>query len=210
MPAAPPPVAEPLPVVDAMPPAEEAPAEAAPAPLAIHLWGRIGSRLQNPAKPKKIDHFSLDGDMELHFDGNVTKEIGVTGNIAAVFPDGLRVDATDTMGGTTTGTPFFSDGHFAILDLIARFDIIDAFHIWAGRMLVPLRPRELQRRVVRSALVLPWLLSPHGFIGPREGHYGRNDGITVWGQAHGGLFKYYAGAFDLDNPASRCGRVAST
>jgi hypothetical protein len=203
MPAAPPPVVEPLPPpVDAAtpPPAEEPPADAAPAPLAIHLWGRIGTRLQNPAKPKKLDHLSMDGDIELHFDGNVTKEIGITGNIAALFPDGLRVDATDAMGNTSTTTPFFTDGHLAILDLIARFDIIDAFHIWAGRMLVPSDRANFSGTWFEAPWYYPGIYSPHGFIGPRQGNYGRNDGVTAWGQAEGGLFKYYASAFDLTDP----------
>jgi hypothetical protein len=34
-------------------------------------------------------------------------------------------------------------------------------------------------------------------VGPRQGPFGRNNGVTVWGQVGGGLFKYYAGAFDL-------------
>jgi hypothetical protein len=38
-------------------------------------------------------------------------------------------------------------------------------------------------------------------VGPRQGPYGRNDGLTIWGQAAGGLFKYYASAFDLHDTA---------
>ena len=44
----------------------------------------------------------------------------------------------------------------------------------------------------------PGTFSAHGFVGPREGAFGRNDGVTAWGQVQGGLFKYYVGAFDLD------------
>jgi hypothetical protein len=36
--------------------------------------------------------------------------------------------------------------------------------------------------------------------GPRTGELGRGDGATLWGQFHGGLFKYYLGAFGLDQP----------
>jgi hypothetical protein len=39
-------------------------------------------------------------------------------------------------------------------------------------------------------------------IGPRQGPFGRNDGITAWGQVAGGRFKYYAGAFELYNSAA--------
>jgi hypothetical protein len=40
-----------------------------------------------------------------------------------------------------------------------------------------------------------------GTVGPREGKFGRNDGVTAWGQFGGGLFKYYVGAFDLHDSA---------
>jgi hypothetical protein len=191
MPAAPPPIAEPLPppVVEATPPPEEAPATddetMAHAPMGIHAWGRVGSRLQNPNKPKKLNHLNVDGDLELHFDGNATKEIGITGNVAAVFPP--------------TGT----DSTVSILDLIARFDIVDPFHIWAGRMLVPSDRANFSGTWFEAPWYYPGTFSlsagGHGFVGPHEGAYGRNDGVTVWGQAAGGLFKYYVGAFELDS-----------
>jgi hypothetical protein len=51
----------------------------------------------------------------------------------------------------------------------------------------------------------PWMYpglheGPSGIpVGPRQGPSGRNDGVTFWGQFAGGLFKYYASAFDLQN-----------
>jgi hypothetical protein len=49
----------------------------------------------------------------------------------------------------------------------------------------------------------PWNYPGIGTNGPKEGAFGRNDGATVWGQASGGLFKYYAGAFNLNNPTAK-------
>jgi hypothetical protein len=61
----------------------------------------------------------------------------------------------------------------------------------------------------------PWLYP--GFLldgavyAPRQGPNGRNNGATVWGQFGGGLFKYYAGAYDLHDVSQSplfSGRVA--
>jgi hypothetical protein len=48
----------------------------------------------------------------------------------------------------------------------------------------------------------PWYYPGFGFAdgqvtAPRQGPFGRNDGVTVWGQVGGGTFKYYAGVYDL-------------
>jgi hypothetical protein len=74
--------------------------------------------------------------------------------------------------------------------------------IWAGRMLVPSD---------RSNFSGPWFMSAWNFpgfypgagapVGPVQGLFGRNDGITVWGDIMKGKFKYFVGAFDLDQPA---------
>jgi hypothetical protein len=105
------------------------------------------------------------------------------GNIAAVY--GLSA---------TGGDP---QGTLAILDLIARFNIDDAFHIWVGRMLVPSDRANFSGFWFAAPWYYAGTFSPHGFIGPAEGPYGRNDGTTLWGQLEGGLFKYYVSAFNL-------------
>ena len=111
--------------------------------------------------------------------------------------------------GPTSPTSGDIQGTVQILDLIARFDIVDAFHVWAGRMLVPSDRANFSGTWFEAPWYYPGTFAiaqrgfPAGFMGPREGPYGRNDGLTVWGQAQGGLFKYYASAFDLWNPASK-------
>jgi hypothetical protein len=192
-PAAPP--APPGPPVEAVPMAETpapppAPEDPGKKPIDVHAWGRIGARLQSLKHPKNMDRIFEDGDFEIHLDGNVTKEIGLTANGAATF------------GPTPTGGDV--QGTFAILDLIARFDIADEFHIWGGRMLVPSDRANFSGAWFEAPWYYPGTYSPHGFIGPHEGPtYGRNDGATVWGQFQGGLFKYYLGAFDIWNSAAR-------
>lgn len=195
-----PPVMAPAPIPPPSVPVAEAPPPPPPpppsediqhAPIGIHAWGRVGTRLQSFQDPKKLDHLSEDGDLELHFDGNATKEIGLTGNIAAVFGPNAGAGGTADIQGT-----------LAILDLIARFDIDDAFHIWAGRMLVPSDRANFSGTWFEAPWYYPGTFAigqrgGAGFMGPREGPYGRNDGATVWGQVNGGLFKYYLSAFNL-------------
>jgi len=197
-PAPPPPAGPPAAAVPPAPtlPVDEAPPPPAPAaedpgkkPIDVHAWGRIGSRLQSLKHPKNMNRIFEDGDFEIHLDGNVTKEIGLTANGAATF------------GPTATGGDI--QGTFSILDLIARFDIADAFHIWGGRMLVPSDRANFSGSWFEAPWYYPGTYSSHGFIGPHEGPYGRNDGATVWGQFEGGLFKYYLSAFDVWNSASR-------
>lgn len=180
---------------DALPPPSVEPPPAPPPAVAedptkkaitVNAWARVGARLQGLSDPKKLDHLGLDGVFELHTDGAITDSIGVTANLTASFGGGGSV----------------MNGDAALLDLIGRFDICDPFHIWVGRMLVPSD---------RANFSGDWFASPWYYAGtfalagggpwggPEEGPNGRNDGVTVWGQFGGGLFKYYLSAFDLQD-----------
>ena len=169
-------------VEEVEPPPPPVDVDASTKPISINAWGRVGFVLQGLQDPKKLDHLSTDGDLELHFDGQATNEIGITGNVAGVFATGN------------------TSGSITILDLILRLDIVEPFHIWIGRMLVPSDRANFSGTWFEAPWNYPgtWAL-PIGFAGPREGPYGRNDGATIWGQALGGMFKYYVGAFELDN-----------
>jgi hypothetical protein len=180
---APEPIAPPPPVMTEEVAPPPAPEDASKKPIAINAWGRVGTRLQGLKDPKKLDHLAMDGDLELHFDGQATNEIGITGNLAAVWP---------TSSGDTTGA-------VSMLDLILRFDITDPFHVWVGRMLVPSDRANFSGTWFEAPWYYPGTWIPGAFVGPREGPYGRNDGATIWGQVEGGLFKYYVSAFELDN-----------
>ena len=154
--------------------------------ISVAAWGRTGLRLQGPL-PKELKHLTLEETtLELHFDGNATPEIGLTGNVV----------------GAISGAD--QNGTVELLDVIGRFDIDDAFHIWAGRMLVPSDRANFSGALFEAPWYYPGIFSPNGYVGPQsQGPNGRNDGMTVWGQAEGGLFKYYAGAFDLWDPTSK-------
>jgi hypothetical protein len=102
--------------------------------------------------------------------------------------DGLP---TGEVSGSITGSA-------DILDLIGQFKFTDELNLWVGRMLVPSD---------RSNFSGAWFMAPWSYpgfylpfsapAGPRQGPFGRNNGVTAWGEVGGGLFKYYAGAFDL-------------
>ena len=166
----------------------EAAAEPAPEPedvtkkpIDVHAWLRVDGILHGP-KPKQVKHLTENVDTELHTDGQITKEIGLTLNLTALLgPAGSPAD----------------QGTVSVLDAIGRFDITDPFHIWVGRMLVPSDRANFSGTWFEAPWFYPGTYSAAGFIGPHEGPFGRNDGATVWGQFGGGLFKYYAGAFDL-------------
>ena len=115
---------------------------------------------------------------------------------AASRPPGRRPGIGGSNGSGVAGVSA------SMLDLIAKFEPAAAFHLWAGRMLVPVGSLELQRPVVHEPLEVPGPLPaalPVGPVGPKEGPQGRNNGATVWGEFLGAKLKYYAGVFDMND-----------
>jgi hypothetical protein len=177
-------VAEPAPAEPPPPPPPPAIKDARKSPMTMNAWLRLGTHLQSFKDPEKLDRLSQDGELDLLINAEVLPMIGLTGNLVGSFgPNAMNNGIT---------------GDVNIMDLIARFDFDDAFHLWVGRMLVG------SDRTNQSG---PWFIAPWfypGFfapnappLGPHQGPNGRNDGVQVWGQAGGGLFKYYAGMYNL-------------
>jgi len=168
---------------------------------------RVGFILQDPDQPKKMSEFHMDqghysNAVELRLHGAVTDWFSWTADFNAVLDGdgvgGAQVGGTIPSGAAVKlGGSTFAD--FSIEDLIAQFKAADEFQIWAGRLLVPSD---------RSNFSGPFFTSPwnyQGFyvagsapIGPMEGPNGRNQGITVWGNVADAKFKYYVGAYGLD------------
>lgn len=131
-----------------------------------------------------MDRLLEDGELDLMASGEINSFIGLQGALVAQF------GPTPTAGNIT--------GTAAIRDAIARIKLHDLLNVWVGRMIVPSD---------RSAFAGPWSMSPWNYpgffepfappIGPRQGPFGRNDGVTAWGKAAEGLFKYYVGAYNL-------------
>lgn len=190
-PAAPAVVTPPAPMTPPAPPTvpPPMPPEAPPPPPAeeekykhinMGVWMRLEGVLQNQRHPEKVNRASTNGEVELHFSNQMRKYLQWTANFAATY--GPNGDGTAGI----TGSP-------SIMDLIAQFEPDPAFNVWVGRMLVASD---------RSNFSGPYFMAPWNYpgaygSGPAEGPFGRNDGVTIWGQAGGGLFKYYAGAYNL-------------
>jgi hypothetical protein len=154
---------------------------------------RLGLRMQNPTEPKELNDLGMDGQVQVFLSGQAGRIIrwqaDFVGNLGALKQNGPSAAAADQSS---------VSGSAAVLDLIARFEFHDAFNLWFGRMIVP---------VDRSGLSTEWSIAPWLFpgrfvtgaapVGTRQGPYGRNDGVTLWGQMGGGTFKYYLGAYNL-------------
>ncbi len=140
------------------------------------VWGRVDLALGNG---NDLGDISSAGRFELHSSGSLTKYINFTLNFIAEYNPEIAPNAS-------------------LLDGIIQLDLHDAFHVWGGRMLVP---------VDRSNFAGPFFMGPWYYPGfgfadgqvgaPRQGPVGRNDGVTAWGYFLDGMIKYYAGAYDL-------------
>jgi hypothetical protein len=147
-------------------------------------------RIQNPNDQESFgDQFIDQLYAESRFNGQVHDKVAWQAN--------FNVSGRSTDSGSV-GNSF----EVRAMDLIAQFNFHDYFNLWAGRLLVP---------VNRSNLSGPWFMSPWYYPGvvnigggagffPKTKENGRDVGATAWGQFGDGLFKYYAGVFDLDKP----------
>ncbi len=178
-----------LPAPTALPP----PALTPTTPLGNLASAVIGSRLttrfQNPRKPDEVDDVGLDGELQ----------ILLAGQLHPLFA--WQAGLVGTFGGLDSTGNYDSSGRASLLELIGNLDVSDAFHVWLGRLLVP---------VDRSTLSTPWSIAPWTLpgeylrgqprLGPRQGSFGRSDGAVAWGQWRGGTLKYYLGALGLADP----------
>jgi hypothetical protein len=168
------------------PPVEEkAPEEEAP-PLNISIWGRVEAVLSSAASPPpvqpagdELDDIYSFADFQIHTSGKVYKAVSFTANFVATYNPDIQ-------------------GTAGLLDGIIQVEPSDYFNNWLGRMLVPVDRSNFSG----AWFAAPWYYPGFGFAdgqvtAPRQGPFGRNNGITVWGQVEGGLLKYYAGAYDL-------------
>jgi hypothetical protein len=163
-------------------------------PIDVGAWTRIGGIFQG-SDPSKVNDWHMDNAIvELHAGGKIHKKVGVTLN--------LITDMTSTDFAATGAN---AAGYVALEDAIISFDFMDEFHVWGGHLLVP---------VDRANASGPYFMIPWNYPGfftaaykpmgagisaPKEGPFGRNNGLVVWGDIAGGKLTYLAGAFDNAN-----------
>lgn len=178
------------------------PVPAPPPPPPGPAWGssfgvRVGLRLQDPDKPKNMSELHLDSGaydtvVEARFHGAVTENFSWVANFNANLLAG-------TLGSTGSGPTYAT---LNVMDLIAQYKAADEFQIWAGRLLVP----SDRSNFSGPFFSLPWNYPgfyPNGTVVlPHTGPTGRDQGMTVWGNALDAKLKYYAGVYGLDQGAA--------
>jgi len=90
----------------------------------------------------------------------------------------------------------------SVMDAIVSFDFQDEFHIWTGHLLVPVDRANASGPFFMIPWNYPGFISGSPVGAPKEGPFGRNNGLVAWGDISGGKLTYLAGAFDNGNVAS--------
>jgi hypothetical protein len=156
--------------------------------MKMNFGVRTGFRMQNPRAPNKLDDIGLDTIyVEPRFSGEINEWFAWTANFNAGVLPGAGISPTGSAG---------------IMDLIGQFNLHDAFHLWAGRLLVPSDRSNFSGPFFMAPWNYPGLYIAGPPVGPLNGPAGRDNGAVVWGQFVGGKAKYYVGAFGLNAPAT--------
>lgn len=162
-------------------------------PISVGAWTRVGGLFQG-SNPSQLGDWRMDNAyVELHAGGKIHEKVSVTLNLNA-----------NAVSYTTT-TPVGLNPLVAVMDAIISFDPIDEFHVWAGRLLVPVD----RANASGPFFMIPWNYPGFLSVGPTllitaplEGPYGRNNGAVVWGDIKEGRLTYLAGVFDNANVAT--------
>jgi hypothetical protein len=160
-----------------------------PAIPSIDYGARLRTALlfQNPEDPEKFNDVGefLEGD--IYMSGQIHRYWSWQFSLTFSYPG---------RAGTSNLAPIMP------LDVIGKFEPIPEFNVWVGRMLV---------QADRFTPSGPWGIDEFFYPGffpfvgppalPKAGPVGRDVGTTVWGAPFGGHFKYYLGAYQLQDPA---------
>ena len=161
--------------------------------IVAQVGTRVALRVENPnaGSRDKLNDAGSEGEADVVFWGKVHPYLGWQAGFIGSF--GFPAAANTA----------------ALLDLVAKLEIVDALNLWVGRMPIP------SDRASLSTVwgIAPWTLpgrydafapsvgpDARPAPGPRQFDNDRGDGATLWGQIRGGRFKYYLGVFGLDQP----------
>jgi hypothetical protein len=163
--------------------------------VGVGAWIRVGGRFENPTDVNRLNYFFLDTlYLVAAFRGQLTPWLKWQASLAAQHytqPGDVNLDAELVIP------------QAGLQDLIVKFEPHDLFNVWVGKMILP---------VDRANLSGPWFINywtmrgvfprigatvpaPYGI---KSGPFGREQGITAWGQVKDGKLKYFAGAYELD------------
>ena len=186
--------------------------EAPPGPVApafppilpnIDYAGRLRVGFHTVDNPSKFDDIAGDLSVDIYFTGAIHRmvkwQVGVTGAYSGA-PGSSNTPMTPgspALPGTQLGA------NAQILDVIARFEFLPEFNLYAGRMIVvadrytPSGPWGMDEWYYPG--ILPG--SPGGGAFMRSGPVGRDLGVNMWGALLGGTIKYYLGAYQFSDPS---------
>ena len=100
----------------------------------------------------------------------------------------LNVQTPPVPPSTTPGTATTTD--LRVLDGVLKFAFNDYFNVWFGRFLPPSDRANLSGPYFLNSWDFPFVQAyPNVYAG-------RDDGVAIWGQVGGGMFKYQFGAFE--------------
>jgi hypothetical protein len=163
--------------------------------IGVGAWLRVGYRIENPSEVDKLNDAFMDQlYLVAAFRGQFTPWLKWQASLAAnhyTAPGSVTLDAELTYPNA------------GLQDLIIKFEPVDEFNVWAGKMILPLDRANLSGPwftnywLMRGQFPRPGATSPAPY-GIKAGPFGRQQGVTVWGQVMGGKFKYFAGAYELD------------
>jgi hypothetical protein len=94
-----------------------------------------------------------------------------------------------------------------MLDVMARFEFLPEFNIYAGRMIVVADRYTPSGPWGMDEYIYPGIMAPGPAGSPvpgalmRSGTVGRDLGVNVWGALGGGLVKYYLGSYEFNDPS---------
>jgi hypothetical protein len=178
------------------------PSASATEQFSIDVGTRVDVRMQNPAAPKQLGDIASSAEAKAVLSGEANPflkwQVGFLGYYGPATAS-ANGDATATTDATARA------GSAAVLDLVAKLEFIDAVNVWIGRMPMPSNRASLSTEWQISPWTLPGRYGQYPLpaqVGPRLGDRDRDrgDGVALWGQIRGGRFKYYLGAFGLDQP----------
>ena len=163
--------------------------------IGVGAWLRVGYRIQNPSEVEKLNDVFMDQlYLVLAARGQFTPWLKWQASLAAnhyTAPGSVTLDAELTYPNA------------GLQDLIIKFEPHDFFNVWAGKMILPIDRANLSGPwftnywLMRGAFPRTAAVSPPPY-GIKAGPFGRQQGVTAWGQFWGGKLKYFAGAYELD------------
>ena len=147
--------------------------------IGVGAWLRVGFRIQNPSEAGRLNDAFMDQlYLVLAARGQFTPWLKWQASLAANHytpPGSVTLDAELTYPNA------------GLQDLIIKFEPHDFFNVWAGKMILPLDRANLSGPwftnywLMRVPFRAPRRVSPAPY-GIKSGPFGREQGVTAWGQ----------------------------